>query len=174
MERYIPDLYQKSIYTIDYSKLWLRGIKCLLFDLDNTLVPASIDEPTKKNKELFNELQEFGFKVILFSNSGKKRIKPFKDILAVDACASAMKPFKKKYLKVLEEYDYNINEVAIIGDQILTDVWGGNKVGITTVLINPISKKDTLGTSINRFFERLIMSYLRKHNLFTKGKYYDW
>lgn len=173
MEKYIPDLYQKSIYTIDYAKLWLRGIKCLLFDLDNTLVPASIDEPTKKNKELFDELQALGFKVIIFSNSGKTRVNIFKEALNVLACPSAMKPFKNKFLKVMEEHDLNINEVAIIGDQILTDILGGNRVGITTVLINPISKKDTLGTSINRFFERLIINYLHKRNLFARGKYYD-
>jgi uncharacterized protein len=173
MEKYIPDIYQKSIYTIDYNKLWLRGIKCLLFDLDNTLVPSSIGEPTKKNIELFNELKELGFKVIIFSNAHKKRIKPFKDALEVDCCANAIKPFKKNFLKVLDEYNYNLNEVAIIGDQILTDVLGGNKVGITTVLINPISKKDTIMTKFNRFVERLIMKLLRKRNLFSKGKYYD-
>ena len=173
MEKYIPDVYQKSIYTIDYSKLWLRGIKCILFDLDNTLVPASIKVPTKKNVELFNELKDLGFKVIIFSNAHKSRVKPFKDTLEVDCCASAMKPFKKKFLKVLDEYNYNINEVAIVGDQLLTDVLGGNKIGITTVLINPISKKDTFLTKINRTIERMIMDRLRKNDLFTKGKYYD-
>jgi uncharacterized protein len=173
MEKYIPDIYQKSIYTIDYSKLWLMGIKCLLFDLDNTLVPASINEPTKKNIELFNELKELGFKVIIFSNAHKKRIKPFKDALEVDCSANSMKPLKRKFLKVLDEYNYNLNEVAIIGDQILTDILGGNNVGITTVLINPISKKDAVVTNLNRLLEKLIMKYLRKKNLFTKGKYYD-
>lgn len=173
MDKFIPDIYQKSIYTIDYSKLWLRGIKCLMFDLDNTLVPASINAPTKKNIELFNELKELGFKVIIFSNSHKTRVKPFKDILEVDCCANAMKPFKHKFLKVLKEYNYNINEVALIGDQIMTDVLGGNAVGITTVLINPISKKDYVFTKFNRVLENKILETLRKKNLFTKGKYYD-
>jgi uncharacterized protein len=173
MDKFIPDIYQKSIYTIDYSKLWLRGIKCLLFDLDNTLVPASIKVPTKKNIELFNELKELGFKIIIFSNAHKKRVKPFKDGLEVDCCANAAKPLKHKFLKVLDDYDYNINEVALIGDQLLTDVLGGNSVGITTVLINPISKKDYVFTKFNRILENKILSILRKRNLFTKGKYYD-
>ena len=173
MEKYIPDIYQKSIYTIDYSKLWLRGIKCLLFDLDNTLVPPMMNKPTKKNKELFTELLDLGFKIIIFSNSPKKRVKPFKDELGVDACASATKPFKGKFLKILNEYGYNVNDVAIIGDQLLTDVLGGNKIGITTVLINPISKTDIHFTKINRFIERLILKKLRDNNLFTKGRYYD-
>lgn len=173
MEQYIPDIYQKSIYTIDYSKLWLRGIKCLLFDLDNTLVPPTMTKPTKKNKELFAELLDLGFKIIIFSNSPKKRVKAFKDELGVDACASAAKPFKSKFLKILNEYNYSFNDVAIIGDQLLTDVVGGNKIGITTVLVNPISKHDIRFTKINRFIEGIVLKKLRKLNLFTKGKYYD-
>ncbi len=173
MEQYIPDIYQKSIYTIDYNKLWLRGIKCLLFDLDNTLVPSTISRPTKKNKELFAELSELGFKIILFSNGTKKRVKPFKDELSVDCCAAAWKPFKKNFLKVLKEYNYSVNDVAIIGDQLLTDVLGGNSVGITTVLVNPISNKDIAFTTVNRFIEKLILKRLRNHNLFTKGRYYE-
>jgi HAD superfamily phosphatase (TIGR01668 family) len=173
MEKYIPDMYQKSIYTIDYNKLKANGIKCILIDLDNTLVPTSLDYPTKNNIELINELKEMGFKIILFSNSPKKRVKPFKDELQVDASASSMKPLKRKFLKVLNEYKYEQNEVAIIGDQILTDILGGNKVGITTILVNPVSSKDLLFTSLNRYLENRIINKLSKNNLFTKGKYYE-
>ena len=73
MEEYIPDIYQKSIYTINYEKLIDRGIKCLLFDLDNTIAPIGVKEPTKKVKELFDDLKKMGFKIIIFSNSGSKR-----------------------------------------------------------------------------------------------------
>lgn len=173
MEKYIPDMYQQSIYTIDYQKLLSKGIKCILFDLDNTLVPVTDRQPTKKLKELFDELKRQGFKIIIFSNSHRKRLKPFKDELNVDCCASARKPFKEKFLLVLKEYHYNINEVAIIGDQILTDIVGGNKVGILTVLINPISNKDFFITKFNRIRERRIMKKLRDKNLFSKGRYYE-
>ena len=78
MEKYIPDVYQKSVYTIDYQKLKSSGIHCLLFDLDNTLVPASVKVPNKRIKELFEDLKEQGFQLILFSNSPKKRVKAFR------------------------------------------------------------------------------------------------
>ena len=68
MEKYIPDIYQKSIYTINYDVLLLRGIKCLLFDLDNTIAPVNIKSPSKKTKELFDDLKSKGFKIIIFSN----------------------------------------------------------------------------------------------------------
>ncbi|NLL44972.1 MAG: YqeG family HAD IIIA-type phosphatase [Mollicutes bacterium] len=173
MGNFIPDIYQKSIYMIDYQKLKERGIKCLLFDVDNTLVPISIKVPNKKIKDLFNEIKEKGFKIILFSNSHKRRLKVFKDELEVDCCAFACKPFSKKFLAVLKEYNYNVSEVAIIGDQLLTDVLGGNKVGITTILVNPISPKDAFFTKIMRRYERRIFFKLRKNNLFIKGKYYE-
>lgn len=173
MEKYIPDIYQKSIYTINYDSLFLRGIKCLLIDLDNTIVPISMKSPNKKIKELFDDLKMQGFKVIIFSNSSKSRIKPFKDILDVDCCAKARKPFQKKYLKIMEEYQFSEEEIACIGDQLITDIQGGNKAGITTILVNPIGTKEYLGTKINRVFEKYIFRKLRDNDLFTKGKYYD-
>lgn len=173
MEKYIPDVYQKSIYTIDYSKLTDRGIKCLLFDLDNTLVPASIKISNKKIKSLFKELKEKGFDIYIFSNSPKSRVKVFADELQVKYYASATKPLKRKFVKHLYENDYNESEVAIIGDQILTDVLGGNLVGITTILVNPISQKDFFLTNFTRIIERKIIKKLRNYELFTLGKYYD-
>ena len=67
MEKFYPDVYQKSIYTINYEKLKENGIKCLLFDLDNTCVPYVDKLPSKKLKNLFEDLQDLGFKIIIFS-----------------------------------------------------------------------------------------------------------
>ncbi len=173
MEKYIPDLYQKSIYAINYDKLLERGIKCLLFDLDNTLVAVNVKRPTKRLKNLFKDIKEMGFTVILFSNSPKFRLRPFKEELEVDCCALANKPNLKKFQMIMNEYHFNESQVAIIGDQIMTDILGGNRAGITTILVNPVSNKDGLFTKINRFREKKIMRKLREKELFTKGKYYD-
>ena len=166
MEKYIPDMYQKSIYAIDYDKLIKRGIKCLLFDLDNTITPVKMKTPSKKTKKFFSDLKEKGFKVIIFSDSPKKRVKPFKDALDVDCAASAHKPHPKKFLQVLKEYNYSISEIAIIGDQILTDIVGGNNIGITTILVNPISPIDFIWTKFNRFREKKIIKKLEQKNIF--------
>ena len=173
MENYIPDIYEKSIFTINYDILILRGIKCLLIDLDNTIVPLTVKEPNKKIKQLFDELNTKGLKIIIFSNSPKSRVKPFKDSLNIDCCANARKPFKKNFMKVLNEYHYDIASVAIIGDQLLTDIRGGNKIGITTILVNPIGTKERIVTKFNRIIENKIYKKLRDLNLFTKGKYYE-
>ena len=89
MENFIPDIYQKNIYDIDYERLKNMGIKCLLFDLDNTLVPVKSDRPNKKLKELFLYLEK-SFKLIIVSNSNRKRLIPFKEELNVDVAASIL------------------------------------------------------------------------------------
>lgn len=173
MEKYIPDMYQKSIYAVDYDKLLKRGIKCLLFDLDNTIAPINMKTPSKKIKKFFSDLKEKGFKVIIFSNSSKKRVKPFKEALEVDCAARACKPNPKKFIQIIKEYDFQISEIAIIGDQILTDVVGGNNVGITTILVNQISTKDIIWTKFNRFREKKIIKKLEQKELFIRGRYYE-
>ncbi len=173
MEIYLPDIYQKSIYTIDYTKLLNRGIKCLLYDLDNTIVSKNNSEPPTKAKDLFTSLKQKGFKVILFSNSPSIRLKGFKVAFGVEGVASARKPMPGKLRKLLKEYGYLENEVAIIGDQLMTDVKVGNTVGITTILVNPISEKDFLVTKFNRYREKKKMKELTDKNLFFKDRFYD-
>lgn len=172
MDKFIPDMYQKSIYDIDYKKLKKRGIKCLLFDLDNTLVPYSEDVPSSDVKELFH-LLESSFKVVIISNSNKKRLTPFKEILNVDTAYSSRKPAKKKYLKIMNLYKYKPEEIACIGDQLLTDIFGANRNNFVSILVNSISSKEPFYTRFNRFWERFILKRLAKKGILEKGKYYE-
>lgn len=172
MEKYIPDMYQKSVYTINYKKLKKKGIKCLLFDLDNTLVPYSEDVPSNDVKELFHVLS-LDFKVIIFSNSGKKRLTPFKEILNVDVAYSCRKPFSKKYLKVMRLYDFKPSEIAAIGDQLMTDIKGANKVDVLSILVNPMGFKEPIWTKCNRVLEHFVYKKFLKKGLLKKGDYYE-
>ena len=173
MDNYIPDMYQKSIYHIDYDKLYEDGIRCLLFDLDNTCVSYKEKEPNKKLKELFDNLKEDGFKVIIFSNASKKRLLPFKKYLNVDCSASSKKPLKGKFIKILKLFKFDLSEVAIIGDQLFTDVYGGNRVGIKTILVNPMSKNDAFYTKFFRLLEIRAYKNLLKRDILVRGRYYE-
>lgn len=174
IEKFVPDMYQKSIFSVNYKCLKNQGIKCILFDLDNTLSSPFIKEPTEKVKELFFGLKEEKFKLIIFSNANKKRLEPFKNILDVDVAYRSMKPCSFKFNKIFKLYKLELSEVVIIGDQLLTDVLGGNNVGIKTILVNPISKKDHNPlTKLNRKLEKIIMNKLIIRKLFVKGKYYE-
>lgn len=174
MDNFIPDIYQKSIYHIDYEKLLDSGIKCILFDLDNTCAPYKDTEPNKRLIELFEMLKDMDFKLIIFSNAPKKRIRPFKKILNVDCLASARKPWKKNFMKILNIFGYNLSEVAIVGDQLYKDILGGNRMGIKTILVNPMSKDDMIITKyIFRPLERRKYKKLEKKGLLKRGKYYE-
>ena len=98
MDIFRPDIYKRSIYDINYEDLKRRGIKCILFDLDNTLAPMEVEIPDKKLLEFFLYLEDLGFKPIILSNASKKRVAPFKERCNVASSCNSSMPFKKKYL----------------------------------------------------------------------------
>lgn len=172
MDKFIPDMYQNSIYDINYKNLKKRGIKCLLFDLDNTLVSYMDSVPTNKVKNLFAKLED-DFKVIIMSNSGKKRLTPFKEQLNVDVACSSKKPLRGKYKKIMNIYNFKDFEIAAIGDQLITDILGANRMGFTSIFVNSLSNVEPPQTKFNRFWERKILKKLAKKGILEKGKYYE-
>ena len=172
MENYIPDIYQKSIYSINYDNLIKRGIKCILFDLDNTLVPPNSKEPNKKLQELIEDLKT-KLSPVIFSNSSEKRIKPFLEQLKMDGYSSVDKVFEQKIEQILINYNLKINELALISDKMLTEIYLGNNVGITTILVNSISKNEGLKVQLSKLKEKKILKKLRDRDLFLVGRYYE-
>ncbi|MEE3342957.1 MAG: YqeG family HAD IIIA-type phosphatase [Bacilli bacterium] len=172
MDYFYPDLYQKSIYDINYKKLKNLKIKCLLFDLDNTCVPYKENSINNKLKKLFKELKQMGFEVILFSNSPNKRLKKFK-YLNIDYNALSLKPLSYSFNKIIKKYKYKKDEICIIGDQLFTDIYGGNKVGIKTCLVDPLTDYDLFFTRITRHFENKKINKYEKKGKFKRGNYYD-
>ena len=172
MEIYVPDIYQQDIYQINYDVLLSRGIKCLIFDLDNTLVTIKEMYPKEETKNLFNELKEKGFKIIIASNSIKARVKPFHEELKVDYIYSAKKPHIDKINEFITSSKFGLDEIAMIGDSMMDDVVCGNTIGITTILLDQIGKAEFPIARLKRIKEKRIQKKLRDKDLFTKGRYY--
>lgn len=173
IDKFVPDMYVQSIYRINYKKLASLGIKLIIFDLDNTIAPVDEKEPSKEAKNLMFEIKDLGIRPILMSNSGKKRVEPFRNGLEIDSCASAQKPTQKNYEKIKNIYKFSSEQIACVGDQFLTDVLGANIAGMTSILVNKISKKDRFITLFNRGIEKILILILSSRDLFKKGKYYD-
>ncbi len=173
LEKFVPDMYVQSIYRIDYEKLKNMGIKLVIFDLDNTISSVLDNEPSKEAILLMEHIKELGLRPILMSNSRKSRVEPFKNKLLIDSLAMSKKPTKYGYNKILSVYRRTCEEVACIGDQLVTDIYGANKMGMTSILVNPISKKDKTITLFNRFLEGIIIKKLTKRDMFKRGEYYD-
>ncbi len=172
-DRFVPDKYFKSIYDINYKALKKSGIKCLVFGLGNTLVPESVKSPTRKVKDLFEDLKDMGFRVVILSNRSKKEVTPFKELLCVDSAYLSFKPLKRKYKKIMKVYDLKDNQIACIGDELFYDILGANRMKFTSILVNPISTDDFAVTKITRKLENLVMKHLTKKDLFKKGRYYE-
>lgn len=168
MSRFIPDIYQKSIFSIDYKKLKEQGIKILLYDLDNTLIERGNYQISEKTVELFNKLKK-DFEIYIVSNSiNHRKLRLVALALEVPYIKDSRKPFKTGFKKLKLE-NIKPKEVAMIGDQVLTDVWGAKRMGYNTILIDPINNKEWLVTKINRVIENRI---LKKENK-KRGDYFD-
>ena len=170
--KYLPDMYKKNIFDINYLKLKEKGIKCLIFDLDNTLALIDSTKVEDKVKGLITKLKK-DFLIIIVSNSPKKRVSLFGKDLDVDYYPFALKPNIRTLKKIKSKYKLESNSIAIIGDQFMTDMGYGYKGKITKIYVDPLATKDLKITNINRYLEEKIMSKYNKNNLFKKGNYYE-
>ena len=173
MNKYVPKMYKKSIQDIDYDKLKIKNIKCIMFDLDNTILKIHKSVPKKETCDLIKKLKADFIVFIVSNNSSNKRVSSTAEKLGVEYVRFAMKPFSRGFRKVTKRYNFAKEEICLIGDQIMTDIIGGNRYGIYTILVDPISNKELKVTGINRFFEKRIIKKLAKNNLFKRGEYYE-
>ena len=172
MEVYVPDMYQENIYKVNYNNLKSRGIKCLLFDLDNTLGLVKEALPGEECKKLIKDLKKRGFKILITSNNIKLRVKAYAEELNVDFISNCKKPRIDKIKEYIDNSKFGLDEIAIIGDSMMDDVVCGNTIGITTILLDQLSKIELPFARFKRSKEKRIQKKLRDKNLFTKGRYY--
>ncbi len=170
MDMYIPDIYQKSIYTIKYDKLVKRGIRCILFDINNTLVSNRSKEIDSKLVELIDKLKKMNIEPIIYTSLNDKRVNYFKENLHIDGYGKVYKHSSKKFGNILSKYKES--EIALVGDEMVLDIRHGNDLGITTILVDPLDKDDFI-SGTKRGKEKRIMTKLRNNNLFVKGRYYE-
>ena len=168
MSKFKPCMYCKSIFDINYELLKKKGISVLIFDLDNTIMTVDEEVPSDKVKDLFNKLNK-DFKIFIASNNVKERVRRIGKYMNVHAFYSVVKPTKKIKKLLLHKYDVGMDKVAIIGDQIVTDIFMGNRLHMLTILVDPLGEKDLKVTYFNRWLERRIMKIIK----FSRGDYYE-
>lgn len=160
-EAFRPKEYVSSVFEIDYEELWDHGIRGLLFDIDNTLATYNVPDPSEATRTLIRELRDMGFSVWIISNGKKKRVTAFAEKLGVHAIWKARKPFPLGIGRIRRRTGLKGHQLAIIGDQLFTDIWAGNWGQIYTILVKPISEEDDEWvTKIKRGPERHLISAL--------------
>ena len=167
-----PTMYKKNIYDINYKKLKEMGIKCLIFDLDNTLGLIEHKKCPLKTKRLLKKLQK-DFKIFIASNNTKRRLKPYLDDLGIDGVSNCLKPLTIGLLRIKNKYNFKKKEMIMIGDQLVTDVLAGKRFRIKTILVDPLGDKDLKITGLNRKIESIIIRKYEKRGHFERGKYYE-
>lgn len=166
IKKLIPDYYFKSIYDVPYDKLYADGIRLILTDLDNTLISYAQTMPDDKLFEFKNRLINMGFELILVSNSKKERVDNFAKAFNCPYVKFATKPLKrglKKAVKKVAKGNYSKDQIILLGDQLMTDVFGAKRFKIKVALIEAIDKNtDIKTTRFNRKLENFFLKRIKK------------
>lgn len=162
---FLPNEHVKNVLEISPDSLKAKGIKGVITDLDNTLVEWDRPLATPQLMEWFTSLKDNGIVVTIVSNNNEKRVKEFSDPLGIPFIFQAKKPMRTAFKKALSDMKLNKDEVVMIGDQLLTDVLGGNWIGLHTILVVPVAQTDGFFTKINRRIERKILNWMKQKGM---------
>lgn len=149
-----------SVHAIDYRALRARGVRGLIFDLDNTLARWRAGPPGEEVRALLRRLQQEGFRVAVLSNgrlSQRPEVIQFFQNLGIPVIYPARKPLPGGIRRALQTLGLPPREAALVGDQLFTDVLGGNLAGLFTILVEPLDPgRESPFTKLNRLLERLV------------------
>lgn len=149
-----PDIKLHGITDITVELLKNHDIKALLLDVDNTMSTHHGTILTEGLMEWIAKMQQSGIKLMVLSNSKRFRIQPFAARIGLPFISLGCKPLPTGYLRGVKALGEKRNNVAIVGDQIFTDILGGNAVGVKTILLTPIKPEDGWSFKIRRKLEK--------------------
>lgn len=160
-----PDIYVDSILDIPLKKLQELNIKAFILDLDNTLTEWNSNDLRDEFIKWFEQINQLGFKACILSNNGEKRVLTVAQRLNIPFIFRAQKPRRKAFLRAVSLMKVKASETAVIGDQIFTDIMGGKRAGLFTILVVPIARREFIGTKISRLMEIFVLRKVREYKL---------
>ncbi|MCS7458542.1 YqeG family HAD IIIA-type phosphatase [Paenibacillus doosanensis] len=164
LKKLVPQLQVNTIYDIDLNELWKQGKRGIITDLDNTLVGAKAPLATPELIDWLKVVSQIGFQVIIVSNNNKLRVSQFAEPLSLPFIYRAKKPTRAAFHKAMHLMNLRPEQTVVIGDQMMTDVLGGNRMGLYTILVLPIARKDEgfFTKVVNRNLEKAALTWIRK------------
>jgi HAD superfamily phosphatase (TIGR01668 family) len=164
LHQFRPTLRAGSIQSITPEFLAERGVSALILDLDNTLVPWHGREVAPEVAAWIARMQDAGVRMCIVSNTHRpKRLAELASILGISYVPSGGKPRRRGFLRALLQMESTVEDTAVVGDQVMTDIWGGNRCGLLTILVDPMSPVEFVGTRvISRNVERLLLRMLER------------
>ena len=159
-KKFFPKKVVRSTYSINFKKYYKNGYKGVLFDIDNTLVPHG-EAADDKAVKFFQKLRDIGFKFCLISNNKEERVRTFAEKVGAPYIYDAHKPSTEGYNKAMDIIGTDINETIFVGDQVFTDVFGGNRASLYTILVRPIHHKEEIQIVLKRYIEKPILFFYK-------------
>lgn len=162
IEKFFPDLMVERVHDVHIDLLIEKDIRGLILDIDNTLVASSVKDADKGIIDWIIKTKNAGMKVCIVSNASKKRVTRFNKKLKLFAVHRAYKPANKAFIEAADNMGTRVEQTAVIGDQIFTDIYGGNRLKMFTVLVKPIHKSEIFLVRMKRFIENIVLRIYRE------------
>jgi len=157
-----PTILLHRIYEIEPQRLRQWGVTTLVLDVDNTLTTHDNPVPNQDVLRWLEQMKALGMKLVILSNNYAQRVEPFAKRLGLDYTARAWKPLSKGFRETARRLKVAPAEMAVVGDQIFTDVLGGNLFGAKTILVEPMEPETGLGFRLKRRLEKGILRRYRQ------------
>jgi uncharacterized protein len=162
---FCPNLMVESLHDINFDELQEAGARGIIFDLDNTIIPWDSTDMCPAISQLLREVLAKGLKISIVSNNWHSRVKEIALQLDLPFVSRAYKPAKTGFRRALAAMELEPGEAVVIGDQLFTDVLGGNRLGLKTIWVKPLTSREFIGTRIHRRFEKLAVRILKAKGL---------
>ena len=171
LKLFTPNYYIHRFDALRVDYLLQHDIQVLLCDIDNTLVPHDVALPDEAVYTFLNGMREAGIRIVFISNNVEERVHTFAKGMDALCYPFALKPLPKTYRRILKDIHVKKEHVAVLGDQLMTDILGANVMGLHTILTAPAVHRDLSFTKFNRFFENIVFWCLKKRHKLVKGEY---
>lgn len=162
---FVPDEWHPSVYHIDLERLARRGVRGIVLDLDNTLVAWGADDPPEELRAWVRRVLSLGMRACIVSNNSSARVQSFAAALGVPGIPKAVKPRRAAFRRAMAVMGTGPAETVVVGDQVFTDVFGAKRLGLYTILVEPVARREFLGTQLVRRLEGLWLRRLRRRGL---------
>jgi HAD superfamily phosphatase (TIGR01668 family) len=152
-----PKLVVDAVHDVTPALLDGHGLRAVMVDLDDTLVASGADVCDPRFRQWVASLQEAGIPLLILSNGKRERVARWSRELGVQGLPLVGKPFMFAFHKGLALLGSEPAETAMVGDQLFTDVLGANLLGLTSILVTPLTPGGLMHTRAIRHIEKLIL-----------------
>ena len=160
----LPTFITKALTDLSPEFLAQQGIRLLMLDFDNTIVPYTTDAPTAQMELWIQRMLASNIKICVVSNSKRDRVKIFCEKYGIPCVTHARKPFPKGINQCLTQFQIPKENCALAGDQIYTDTLGANSAGIRSILVKAIDNH-TIWLKLRHVAEMPVLLFARKRRI---------